>query len=114
MTSPSGNSDQQTPSDYFFADLAHLDTIIARWNDIQAEIRTHGVNLEHVAMVANAPAADRPSSLQARTFVDSMGIAARHNRTLLDHATAQVERLSAARAAYDETEAGNTIRLTGR
>lgn len=115
MTSSSGNSDHQSPDgrpgDYFFTDLAHLDTIIARWSAIQAQIRRNGANIEQAAQTAAAPAADPPSSVQADTYTTSLYVAYEHSVALADYVGAHIDRLTASQASYRATEEDNAHRF---
>jgi len=115
VTSPPVNSDHQSPGgrpgDYFFADRTHLDTIITRWSVIRDEIRENGVKIEQAMLAAAPPAADPPSSVQAKTYATSLHVAQEHNRALADYVGAHIDRLTASQVGYGATEEDNAHRF---
>ncbi len=93
---------------FVFTDLAHLDSIIARWQSVRDRIEPHSQNLIDAARVVYPPADDLASQRQAEALVTSIIAAREHNVSVFQYTKSYVERLEAARAEYVATEESNT------
>lgn len=100
---------------YIFADLEELDGIIAEWTAIRDRIRDRGYRLSQAAGLITPPAEDIMSRLHAGYTRASLQKALEHNDAMHAYAKAYVEKLTAARAQYanTETQALATIRRSG-
>lgn len=97
---------------YVFTDLAHLDTIIARWVAVRDRIGPNSDKLIQAGDVVYPPADDPASQRQAEALVKSVNAASVHNESVFRYATTYVERLNAVREAYATTEQTNTDHVT--
>lgn len=93
---------------YVFTDLAHLDTIIARWQSVRDAVDANRRGHLEAARIVYPPAEDPASVGQAEALVRSINAAREHNESVFDYAKRYVERLEAARAEYVATEEANT------
>lgn len=96
---------------YVFTDLAHLDSIIGKWETVHQGIARDGQKIERAAEHVGPPADDDPSVNQATTAQESLRVGWEHNQRMLDYAESYIDRLRATRAEYSGTEQGNTDRF---
>ena len=100
---------------YVFADLEELDDIIAEWTAIQVRIENRGKKLSQAYGLITPPAEDVMSRLHAGYTRASLLKALKHNDAMRVYARTYVDKLTAARRQYADTErqAAAAIRRSG-
>ncbi|WP_285504763.1 hypothetical protein [Actinokineospora sp. NBRC 105648] len=100
---------------YQLASVAELDALIAQWQVIHDKIDSTGQKLRQARDLIEPPAADEMSRKEAQATVHSLNQARDHNVAMRKYATAYIDKLVAARQAYENTEQHNAaaLRLTG-
>lgn len=90
---------------YVFADLEELDGIIAEWTAIRDRIEGRGNRLSQAVGLITPPADDVMSRYHAGYTRGSLQKALDHSDAMRAYAKAYIEKLTAARAQYADTEA---------
>jgi hypothetical protein len=93
---------------YVFTDLAHLDSIIAKWTKIRDDISADGISVGDAIRLIVPPADDQPSIAQAKAVRESLVMGQRHNVAMYDYANHIIQKLQATREQYATTEEDNT------
>ncbi|MCE7008540.1 hypothetical protein LWC34_37870 [Kibdelosporangium philippinense] len=93
---------------YEFTSLAELDGIIARVKAVHETILTDGEKFQRAAELAQPPAADIMSVMQAKATQQWLIRAYEHNQMLLQVANAAIRKLETSRKLYASTEQGVT------
>jgi hypothetical protein len=100
---------------YVFADLDELRSIITEWTATKDRIAQRGSKLRHAIGLITPPAEDTVSRLHALRTRASLQKALEHNDAMTHYAQEYVDKLTAARAQYTDSEAQATatIRQSG-
>lgn len=89
---------------YVFADLDELDGVIAEWAGLHNRIKKHGIKLSQAVSLISAPARDQVSQVHATYTQESLTKAVVHNDAMRQFARSYLDKLTAARAQYAESE----------
>jgi hypothetical protein len=96
---------------YVFVSVEQLDAIITEAGALLADIRLDGDQLRQAAGLIEPPADDIMSVMEARTTVESLTEAERHNKAMAAYVEAEMGKLQACRAAYVNTEDASAAQL---
>jgi hypothetical protein len=96
---------------FVFADLAALDTAIARWTALKDRIGGRGRKIARARDRCNPPAEDVMSRRQADAAREAMNKKLLHNDAMRAYADAYLHKLADSRATMAAAEQSNTHRL---
>lgn len=89
---------------YMFTDLAELDGVISEWTTIRDRVADRAMRLRQTAGFITSPAEDAASRGYTQATLESLLKAVSHSDAMRAYADGYIEKLSAARAQYAETE----------
>jgi hypothetical protein len=112
LTPPAGGGDGR----YVFADLAELDSIIAKWEAVRDRIRDNGRKIIEARDAVTPPADNAPSRIQADVLANSLDTGHQHNLAMFDYANSYIQKLQASRARYaaDDQASADNIGQAGK
>lgn len=93
---------------FYIASVTELDSLIAQWTIIRDKITVSGRRLTQAVHEVEPPANDEMSRKEAEATRASLERAIEHNVAMGDYAQGYIDKLTAARHSYENTEGHNT------